>query len=278
MNQSIVAVDLGGTNIRAGIFIEDQIIDQRSARLQDQYSLPCTLRQVKDLIRPLLETSPKGIGIGVPAVVDVQGGVVFNATNIPSWIKVPLKDILLKEFGVPVFINNDVNCFILGEHRFGSAKGFSSVVGLASGTGLGCGVIIDSRLYCGRNCGAGEIGLIPYRDKNIEYYCSGKFFEGLYGSNAYRVHQDALSGNKEARSHWETFGEHFGHAIQVVAYAYDPEAIVIGGSLSKAYPLFQESMRRTFVHFEFPESIKNLHIYQSIDENMMLLGAAALVE
>jgi glucokinase len=277
MEHSIVALDLGGTNIRAGVFLEDRIVHQHSAPLQDKHSLACTLRQVKDLIRPLLGPSPKGSGIGVPAVVDTQEGVVFNATNIPSWVRVPLKDILLKEFGIPVVINNDVNCFILGEHRFGLVRQFHSVVGLASGTGLGCGVIIDGRLYCGRNCGAGEIGLIPYRDKNIEYYCSGKFFEGLCGTSAYQVHQDALAGNTEAYSLWETFGEYFGHAIQVVAYAYDPEAIVIGGSLSKAYPLFESSMRKTFVHFEFPESIKNLHIYQSLDENMMLLGAAALV-
>ena len=65
---------------------------------------------------------------------------------------------------MPVFVNNDVNCFVLGEQRYGLAKGFSSIVGLTLGTGLGSGIIINNQLYAGANCGAGEIGYLPYTD------------------------------------------------------------------------------------------------------------------
>jgi glucokinase len=87
-----------------------------------------------------MDASVTGIGIGVPSVVDVETGIVYDVTNIPSWKKVELKSILETKFGLPVRVNNDVNCFILGEHRHGVARGFRSVVGLAMGTGLGGGI------------------------------------------------------------------------------------------------------------------------------------------
>jgi glucokinase len=96
--------------------------------------------------------------------------------NIPSWQRVPLKELLEKEFEVPVSVNNDVNCFALGEHQFGLAQGIKHVVCVSAGTGLGAGIIINHQLFNGNNCGAGEIGLLPYLDHNIEYYASGNLF------------------------------------------------------------------------------------------------------
>ena len=277
MRDHLIGVDLGGTNVRAALLSGGSIVRLERIALREKDSLTSTLQQITGLIRQLFGDRVRGIGIGVPSVVDPERGIVYNVTNIPSWIAVPLGELLQREFGVPVHVNNDVNCFILGEYRFGQAKGYRSAVGMAAGTGLGGGLILDGRLYMGRNCGAGEIGLMPYRDKNIEYYCSGNFFSALHGTTAHRAHDAALAGDAEALRLWELFGEHFGWAVQAVTYAYDPEVIVIGGSLAKAYPLFEKSMRGTFAHFEFPESIKSLHICPSQDENINLLGAASLV-
>jgi glucokinase len=277
MKDRIIGVDLGGTNLRAALLSGGEILRLERAALVQKDSQDATLRQITGLIRPLCSERVRGIGIGVPSVVDPEKGIVYNVTNIPSWVKVPLGDLLREEFGLPVYVNNDVNCFILGEHRYGRARAYRSVVGMAAGTGLGGGLILDGRLYHGRNCGAGEIGLMPYRDRNIEYYCSGNFFSALHGTTARAAHEAALAGDPEARRLWELFGGHFGWAVQAVTYAYDPEAIVIGGSLAKAYPLFEAAMRATFAHFEFPESIKSLDIYPSDNENINLLGAASLV-
>ena len=70
-----------------------------------------------------------------------------------------MKRIIEKKFKVPVSINNDANCFALGEKHFG--KKYNNMVGLIIGTGVGAGIIINGKLYCGHNCGAGEFGSIP---------------------------------------------------------------------------------------------------------------------
>ena len=205
-------------------------------------------------------------------------GIVYNVVNIPSWERVPLKDILEEEFSVPVAINNDVNCFALGEHRFGVVKGYGSIVGITSGTGLGSGIIINNQLFQGSNCGAGEVGLLSYLDHNIEFYASGNFFEVFHATTAIKAHDLAFAGDEKALGWWHDFGRHMGHAIKTVVYAYDPEAIVIGGSVSKAFRFFKDSMIQSLDDFTFPESIKRLKILQSVNEDITLLGAAALLE
>ena len=273
----IIGIDLGGTNVRAALESGGSIHDFRKEPFNTKKSLDETLAQLKEFIRPLVTNGVSGIGIGVPSVVDVEKGIVFNVTNIPAWKRVPLKDILEAEFKLPVCVNNDVNCFALGEHQFGNLRGMKNVVGVSIGTGLGSGIIINDRLFEGVNCGAGEVGLLPYLDHNIEYYASGNLFKVKYGSTAQEANNRAAEGDPQALEQWKEFGVHVGEALKCVAYAYDPEAIVLGGSLSKAFQFFNESMRESMLNFEFPESIKRLKIFQSTNDNITVLGAAALV-
>lgn len=273
----VIGVDLGGTKVRAGIALNGEVRNQKQQLFKSMGTKSETLGQLMDLIRPMMSPGIRGIGLGVPSVIDVEKGIVYNVVNIPSWDCVPLKDLLEQEFSVPVAVNNDVNCFVLGEHRFGRLKGMKDVVGMTSGTGLGSGIIIDHDLYVGSNCGAGEIGLLSYRDHNIEYYASGNFFEAFHGVPAITAHDRALSGDEEALGWWREFGGHMGQAIKTVVYAYDPQAIVIGGSVSKAFSFFEAAMLASLENFTFPESIRKLKIFQSVNENITLLGAAALI-
>lgn len=273
-----IGIDLGGTKIKAGIEYNGEIIHQKKVFLKEKDSFHSTIDQVFRLITPLTQVQVGGIGIGVPSVVDVEKGIVYNVTNIPSWKKVALKSILEKEFNLPVFVNNDVNCYTLGEYKFGLAKAYDSIVGMSIGTGLGSGIIIKNKLYTGHNCGAGEIGLLPYKDKNIEYYASGNFFESFHNTSAVEAYHAALSGNESALNQWKEFGYHFGAAVQVVMYTYDPQAIVIGGSVSKAFDFFKSTMYESLRDFIYPESVKRLKIFISENENIALLGAAALVD
>lgn len=273
----VIGVDLGGTNIRGAIENQGKVFNPKRELFNTQRSFEQTLNQLLEFIRPMIQPAVKGIGIGVPSVVDVEKGIVYNVANIPSWERVPLKEILEEEFGIPVCINNDVNCFALGEHQFGLAKGLKNVVAVTSGTGLGAGIIINNQLFHGNNCGAGEIGLLPYLDHNIEYYASGNLFPTFYKTTAEEAHNLALKGNTEALASWEEFGKHLGEALKCVIYAYDPEAIVLGGSLSKAYDFFKGAMNASLLTFAYPESIKRLKIRQSVNGNITLLGAAALL-
>ncbi|MBL0739654.1 ROK family protein [Chryseolinea lacunae] len=271
-----IGVDLGGTNVRAALERNGDLLHPRKARFNNKGSLHETLDELMDFIHPLMTPDVKGIGIGVPSVVDVDKGIVFNVANIPAWERVPLKNIMEDRFHVPVFVNNDVNCFALGEHRFGVLRGVRNAVAISSGTGLGCGVIINHQLFMGSNCGAGEIGLLKYLDHNIEYYASGNLFRVKYNITGEEASQLALQGDVEALAYWEEFGVHMGQAIKSVLYTYDPEAIVLGGSLSTAYALFRESMFRSLEDFLYPESLKRLKLYPSQNPNVALLGAAAL--
>lgn len=273
-----IGVDLGGTNIRAGIECEGVIIEKRSTLLKDKESLASTLSQLIALIRPLTEFSVDGIGIGVPSVVDIERGIVHDVVNIPSWKRVELKDILENEFNIPVWVNNDVNCFTLGEQRFGKAQAYNSVVGLSIGTGMGSGIIINDRLYNGANCGAGEMGMLPYLEHNFEHYVSGNFFETFHGINAVDANNAAQAGNTDALKIWAEFGKHLSEAIKAVLYAYDPEVIVLGGSISKGYTFFKESMLKGLADFAYPESVRKLRIFQSENENIALLGASAIAQ
>jgi glucokinase len=273
----VVAIDLGGTNIRVARLDQGQIVAQKEAALQDKDQLQKTLDQLMDLIAAVMDETVTGIGIGVPSVVDVETGTVYDVVNIPSWKKVELGRILEDRFSVPVRVNNDVNCFILGEHRFGSARSYRSVVGLSMGTGLGGGIIIDGQLYAGRNCGAGEFGMLPYLDDTLETYCSGGFFQKKSNITALEAFQLAEKGDAVAIKLWSEFGMHVGTAIKTVVYTYDPEAVVLGGSLSKAFPYFEQSMRRSMMDFGFPESMRNLKIHLSELKDVPLLGAASLI-
>lgn len=273
----VIGVDLGGTKVRAGVAVNGQVRNQKQELFKSKGSQTETLDQLIDLLRSLMTPDIQGIGLGVPSVIDIERGIVYNVVNIPSWERVPLRDILEKEFSVPVSINNDVNCFALGEHRFGLLKGLRNAVGVTIGTGLGCGIIINSGLYNGSNCGAGEVGLLNYLDNNIEYYASGNFFVAMHGVTAIVAHDLAVSGDQKALGWWKEFGFHVGEAMKTVVYCYDPEAIVIGGSVSKAFRFFEDAMFQTLQNFTFPESIKRLKISKSVNENITLLGAAALI-
>jgi glucokinase len=273
-----IGVDLGGTNIRAGIIEDGVITVVNQILLTDKNSLQRTLSQLISIIASVNNPKVKGIGIGVPSVVDIKNGIVYDVVNIPSWEKVELKKILEAEFNIPVFVNNDVNCFALGEHKSGQAKSFSSFVALALGTGLGAGIIINNALYSGNNCGAGEIGSLPYLDKNFEFYTSSTFFESIHSTTALEAHNSAVKGEKKALKIWNEYGHHLGNILKAVAYTYDPEAIVLGGSISKAYTFFADSMIKSLNDFQFPETIKRLKILNSKVENIALLGAAALVK
>ena len=153
-NESHIGIDLGGTNIRGGKVEQHRLHSIHSRKLNAGGSADEVLEDLFELTAEVMDPSCQGIGIGVPGLVDLEEGVVYDVVNIPSWIRMELKQRMEERFKIPVAVNNDANCFALGEFYFGKGKGASSMAGLTIGTGLGCGIIIDGRLYSGKNCGA----------------------------------------------------------------------------------------------------------------------------
>ena len=196
--------------------------------------------------------------------------------NIPHWDVVPLREILEARFGVRVVIDNDANCFALGERVFGVGRQYENFVGLTLGTGLGGGIIQQGRLLADSNCGSGEFGMMPYRDNILEYYCSGSYFMNIRGVDGKTMYERALKGDAEALEAYRQLGEHIAAAVKIVMLAVDPEMIVFGGSVAAAHALFEKSLWENLRDFAYPNSVKRLRIFFSEMENPAILGAASL--
>ena len=271
-----IGVDLGGTNIRAALVDGTNVIRKEKAPCPAKGTQEEVINAIAALIEPLICDEVTSIGIGVPSVVDTAKGIVYNVANIPSWQEVHLKEIYENRFGIPVHINNDANCFSLGESRFGQGRGYKDVVGITLGTGVGSGIIINGHLYEGRNAGAGEIGCLSYLDKDYETYCSTPFFVAHETTGA-ELSAKAESGDAAAQALWDEFGHHLGELVKAALFAYDPEAIIFGGGIAAGYPHFEAAMRKTIETFPF-ETAKDVKILFSTDGDMGLYGASVLDE
>lgn len=271
-----IGIDLGGTNIRGGRVEENQVSGILSCRTNAQGSVEEVLHDLFSLTDQLIDPAVAAIGIGVPGLVDAGQGLVLDVVNIPSWQKIPLRQWMEERYGLPVFINNDANCFALGEYYFGKGGGCSSMVGLTIGTGLGSGIILNKKLYCGRNGGAGEFGMIDYLDQVYEYYASGQFFQNVYGTEGETVFAGAKKGDATSLRMFEEMGTHLGNAIKTILYALDVELIVLGGSVRHAYPYFEKAMWQRIRTFAYQKAREAVRIEVSTLEHSGLLGAAAL--
>jgi len=272
----IIGIDLGATNIRGAVVAGDVMGDIISRCINTKGTEEQVLEDVYFVVDRLIDKDVKAIGIGVPSVVDVELGIVYDVVHIPSWKEVHLKQILEEKYKVPVFVNNDANCFILGEYYFGKGKGIKNMVGLTIGTGLGAGIIINNQLYAGPNCGAGEFGCVDYLDNNYEFYCSGSFFNNVYGLDGQQVFKDAQNGDARALELYAEMGVHLGNAIKLVMYTYDPALIILGGSVQLAYDYFEKTMWERIRTLVYPKSVERLTIERSSLENSGILGAAGL--
>lgn len=272
-----IGVDLGGTNMRAGRVENDCLVAQASERTpKSPKDTAETIDLLERVIRSVWTPDVSAIGIGVPGLVDRQNGIVYNLVNIPHWDVVPLREILEARFGTRVVIDNDANCFALGERVFGVGKQYENFVGLTLGTGLGGGIIQRGRLLADSNCGSGEFGMMPYRDNILEYYCSGSYFMNIWGVDGKTAYERALKGDAEALEAYRQLGEHIAAAVKIVMLAVDPEMIVFGGSVAAAHELFEESLWENLRDFAYPNSVKRLRIFFSEMENPAILGAASL--
>lgn len=274
--QTVVGVDIGGTKIQAARIKGDDIEESRKRLVPAKGTEKEVLHEVCKTIEDVFDRSVAGIGVGVPSIVEVERGIVYDVHNIPSWQEVHLKDILEDRFKVPVYINNDANCFAVGEKHFGKGKSYENMIGLIVGTGMAGGIVIQNQLYNGHNCGAGEFGMMPYLDSYYEHYCSGQFFVKYHQTTGEKVFEKAKQGEPEAMTIFNEFGYHLGSAMIAILYAMDPEIIVLGGSVSKAYDFYKAALWQRLQDFSYRPTVGRLTIDVSDNPHIPVLGAAAL--
>ncbi|MGI4833515.1 MAG: ROK family protein [Janthinobacterium lividum] len=271
-----LGVDIGGTKIHAGIVqagkLDQEIRFETAAAAPKEQILAELTRQ----LAPLVTADVAGIGIGVPGLVDEANGIVHNVQNIPAWREVHLGPHLARCFGKPVHLSNDANAFAVGEKLYGQGQPYANLVGLALGTGLGAGIIINHQLHSGTLASAGEFGMIPYLDKTLEDYCSGKFFEQRTGRSGAAWQARARQGDAAALAVYAEFGRHLGRALHIILYALAPEAILLGGSVSQGFEFFRGGLSESLGAFPFPLVTERLVVAPSALGNAAVLGAAAL--
>ena len=160
-----MCLEIGGTKILGAIFDEKNNIVYRLKKKTKESgdSSENVEKVIISVVRDMLKQSGidrkeiHAIGVGAPGVVDSGKGIVLFSPNLP-WRNYDIRTPIEKEFGIPFFIGNDVNVGVLGEYKFGAAKGYKNVVGFFVGTGMGCGLILNGELFTGTGFKAGEYG------------------------------------------------------------------------------------------------------------------------
>lgn len=276
-SSSLIGVDLGGTKVAVGKIVAGVLTAQLSGKIDQTSEDPMdAVRLMRELIAQLMDPHVKGIGVGVPGLVNRDWGIVYDVLNIPNWKEIPLKSLLQEKFKVPVYIDNDANCFAMGEYRYGPHSGHDDFVGITLGTGMGSGIIKYGKLLPDAHCCSGEFGTMPYLDGIYENYTSGMYFKMKYGKDGEEVAEKAMAGDPWAIQAYREMGKHLGKAIQTIIMSVDPPLVIIGGSVAKARELFQESMWESIRQIPFPSVLENFRVEFSETEDIAIKGAAAL--
>lgn len=273
-----LGIDVGGTNLVVGLVQDGQIVKRVSGPwFPQEATLQETIDALSERIEAIITPDTEKIGIGVPSVVDVKRGIVYDTVNIPSWTEVPLKELLEQRFGLPVAINNDANCYAMGVYEGYPADAKPEVlVVITLGTGVGMGIVDRGRLFCGANCGAGELGSLPYRGATLETFCSKQFFAGS-GWDSMTASQAARNGDPRAIALFTELGKRLGDLLCTVMFAYDPSHIAFGGGVAYNYPLFRTSMEaRLKRDFPYKTSLERLTINVCTGDDIPVIGASLI--
>ena len=244
---------------------------------------------LRNMMRELEMSSESlaGIGVSCGGPLDSEQGIIQAPPNLSTWIDVPIVEILAREFGCPVRLENDANAGAVAEHRYGAGRGTRNMVFLTMGTGFGAGIILDNRIYGGANGMAGEIGHVRLTaDGPVGYHKAGSAEGWVSGGGlaqwastavlsarksgeksllleypqdrqitARDVGMAAEKGDALARRIVTQCGEKLGMALAILVDILNPERIVIGGLAMRLGNLLLEPARRTLAEEALQPSV-----------------------
>ena len=314
MTMQLVGVDLGGTQIRAALASADGVMQRREATLTLADEGPdAVIERICAQIELAMEGAQvAAIGLGAPGPTDPYAGVVLVAPNMQGWHNIPLRQLLALRFGVPVFIGNDANLAGLAEYRYGAGRKSSHMIYITVSTGIGGGVISGKRLLLGRQGLAAEIGhvTIDYSGEQegrhevgtLEGLASGPNFArrarralaggaqsivlewvngDLESVTPQLLQQAAAKGDSFALDQFALNGRYLGVGITNLLHTFNPQRIVIGGSVWLHAQEFMVSTMWEMIRkrSQSPDYWKDLEIVSAeLGDDVGLLGAIALAE
>jgi glucokinase len=229
----VLGVDIGGTKIATGLVNQHaEVSHARTVPTLANEGYDASIAQVWCAIEGGLTGDVSAIGICAPGPLNPKTGVVLNPPNLMGWRNVALRELAESRFGLPVRVENDCNAAGLAEARFGAAKGCGSVFYAAIGTGIGSGIILDGKIYHGKNGSAAEGGhvSIDYRSETVCRCGSVGCIEALASGHvldrgAYDLDELAVQ-----------LGAWLGSVVSLL----DPDIVVIGGGVASiGEPLFE---------------------------------------
>lgn len=309
----IVGVDLGGTQIRACLAnAEGNILRQARQPTLAHEGLQRVLMRIEEVISQVLRNIEQeavlGIGIGSPGPLDPYTGVVIKPPNLPGWDNVPLRDIITKRFGLPVYVNNDANLAGLAEYRFGAGRGCSDMVYLTISTGIGGGIVCGGQLLLGAHGLAGEPGHTTVEPAGPRCKCGNVgCLEVMSAGPAIArhaidlIHQGQTSSLSRAlQSGVEITAEVVGEAAQLgddvalqairraayylgigvlnLIHIFDPAVVILGGGVSKLGPLLFDPVRALVRERAITAVQRQIPIVPAmLGDQVGLLGAVAWV-
>lgn len=271
----VVAVDLGGTKLLAGVVDREGVVVRRVVHPTDLSGEDALLAQLEAAVDEMGGGGLVALGVAVPSTIDQRTGQAVSSVNIPL-LGVDLRDRLRRRFGVPVMIENDANAAALAEHRLGVGRGRRHMVMLTLGTGIGGGLILDGRLYRGAVGAAAELGhiVLDVDGPPCQGACPGRgHLEGLASGTAadalvvQRASENpdgdlgravaqgrpadarlavelAVLGPGDAREVLDRVALYLGAGIASFVNVFNPELVVLGGGFARAGDLLLEPVRR----------------------------------
>jgi len=305
-----LSVDLGGTNLRGALIDAEGTIHHRVSE-RTPSSKEEILRRLKSTLRGLVDEARRrgahvhGIGVSTGGRVDFDAGVILDSTALLSdWQNIPLREILQLEFQLPVSVDNDGNCAALAELMLGEGRAASHFITLVLGTGIGGGVVVDGKLLRGARNAAAELGHISISHDGPECSCGNKGCVELYASGSALARQakelvksgairldrnsdqdvsaEALAdaarkGNAAAQQLIEQAGTSLGIAVAGLLNTFNPERIILSGSLIKLGDMYMRPFRETVKERSMAVARETAVIVVSDLSDPGLLGAASLV-
>ncbi len=307
MKEIVIAVDLGGTNLRTAA------IDRAGAILfRTKRETPRDAVRAEEIARAIVESvakcrencayfQVKAIAAAVPATVSVERGAIIKAPNLPALNNFPMARALENELGVKAFLENDANAAAIGESWRGASKGCADSIMITLGTGVGGGVIIDGKILRGRDGTAGEIGHISVEPFGaacgcgargcLEQYASATAIVRLAKESAARfpnselnqysaltahdVYQAGAEGDELALEVFRQMGFYLGIALAGLINVLNPQKIVVGGGASAGWKLFLPHLKRTIAERAYREPARTAQIaIAELGDDAGLIGAA----
>jgi glucokinase len=305
----VLALDIGGTKLATAVVTADGrthgfLVEPT---LKERGPSP-VIAHLFDLGRRSIQAAGLGpiaaVGISCGGPLDARAGILTGPLHLPGWIDIPIVALAAAEFGVPAAVENDATAAVLGEHRYGAARGADIALYLTVSTGVGGGSIIDGRLHRGAAGNGGEFGHVMVRPGGrlcmcgrlgcLEAYASGtsiaeraaemlasddrpSVLRGLADIRAEHVSAAAATGDELAAALWDETTDVLGQALTDLVNVFEPNVVVLGGGVTRAGAQLLDPVRETVRDSAMPPAAAAARItLAALGDHVCVVGAGAL--